>query len=254
MSDHSIVGADIAAFRHAFLSGRYTPGAGGDRRHGRPAPFAYVCTPNSVHVVNYERGEPRFRAGIDGSWLRLCDSRVVARLAAALLGVRLPLALGSDLTVEMVKRAIRPDDAITIIGGTDEMERRLRIPVRLAEPWPGTTRLSASSPTRRRPRAASISFWPIRPATCFWPAGAAIGDAGPADRRARRRGGHRAVHRRLPPLRDRAGAARAAGHAARRPGMAASPGAAAGPDERARLRKSQLPILWLALRYRLARH
>ena len=95
---------------------------------GRPveAPFAYVCTPNAVHVVNYERGEPRFRAGIDGAWLRLCDSRVVARLAAALLGVRLKLALGSDLTVDMVNGAIQPEDPITIIGGTDAMEQRLR--------------------------------------------------------------------------------------------------------------------------------
>ena len=95
---------------------------------GRPAdaPFAYVCTPNAVHVVNYERGEPRFRAGIDGAWLRLCDSRVVARLAAALLRVRLPLALGSDLTLDMVSGAVRPEDTVTIIGGTDAMEQRLR--------------------------------------------------------------------------------------------------------------------------------
>lgn len=90
------------------------------------APFEYVCTPNAVHVVNYERGEPRFRAGMDGAWLRLCDSRVVARLAALSLGIRLPLALGSDLTLAMVRGAIGPGDAITIIGGTDAMEQRLR--------------------------------------------------------------------------------------------------------------------------------
>ncbi len=90
------------------------------------APFAYVCTPNAVHVVNYERGEPRFRAGIDGAWLRLCDSRVVARMAALALGIRLPLGLGSDLTLAMVQGAVRPDDQVTIIGGTAEMERRLR--------------------------------------------------------------------------------------------------------------------------------
>ncbi|WP_254070545.1 WecB/TagA/CpsF family glycosyltransferase [Acidisphaera sp. L21] len=90
------------------------------------AAFAYVCTPNAVHVVNYERGEPRFRAGIDGAWLRLCDSRVVARLAATMAGVTLPLALGSDLTADLLAGAIRPTDAITIIGGTAEMESRLR--------------------------------------------------------------------------------------------------------------------------------
>lgn len=90
------------------------------------APFAYVCTPNAVHVVNYERGEPRFRAGIDGAWLRLCDSRVVARLAALTDGIHLKLALGSDLTLAMVRGAVTPEDTVTIIGGTDEMERRLR--------------------------------------------------------------------------------------------------------------------------------
>ena len=95
---------------------------------GRPptAPFAYVCTPNAVHVVNYDRGEPRFRAGIDGAWLRLCDSRVVARLAAAVLRVQLPLALGSDLTLDMVRTGVKADDAVTVIGGTAEMEHRLR--------------------------------------------------------------------------------------------------------------------------------
>ncbi len=117
---------DIEAFGTHFspLDGRQALAAITARPVG--APFAYVCTPNAVHVVNYERGEPRFRAGIDGAWLRLCDSRVVARLAASLLRVRLPLALGSDLTVAMVNTAIALDDAVTIIGGTDEMERRLR--------------------------------------------------------------------------------------------------------------------------------
>ncbi len=89
------------------------------------APFAYVCTPNAVHVVNYERGEPRFRAGIDGAWLRLCDSRVVARIATLALGIQLPLGLGSDLTLAMVRGAVTPADRVTVIGGTAEMERRL---------------------------------------------------------------------------------------------------------------------------------
>ena len=90
------------------------------------APFEYVCTPNAVHVVNYDRNEPRFRAGMDGAWLRLCDSRIVARLASAVIGVRLPLALGSDLTLDLVRGAIQPGDAVSVIGGTAEMERRLR--------------------------------------------------------------------------------------------------------------------------------
>ena len=95
---------------------------------GRPpdAAFAYVCTPNAVHVVNYERGEARFRAGIDGAWLRLCDSRIVARLARLSTGTALPLALGSDLTLHLVQGGVVPGDSVTIVGGTQAMEDRLR--------------------------------------------------------------------------------------------------------------------------------
>ena len=131
------------------------------------APFAYVCTPNAVHVVNYERGEPRFRAGIDGAWLRLCDSRVVARMAALVLGTRLPLALGSDLTLAMVHGGVEPRrchdhhrrhrrDGAARCGRTHSA----------GATWHGTIRRWASSPTRRRSRSASISCWPTRPATC----------------------------------------------------------------------------------------
>ena len=90
------------------------------------APFAYIATPNAVHVVNYDAGDARFVAGIDGAWLRLNDSRVVTRLAWMLLGKQLKLAPGSDLTALMASTAVHPDDTVTIIGGTAEMERRLR--------------------------------------------------------------------------------------------------------------------------------
>ena len=89
-------------------------------------PFVYVVTPNAVHVVNYGRRETRFVAGIDGAWLRLNDSRVVTRLARLASGVRLKLAPGSDLTALMLQGAVRPDDTVTIIAGTGEMDHRLR--------------------------------------------------------------------------------------------------------------------------------
>ena len=216
-------------------------------------PFAYVCTPNAVHVVNYERGEPRFRAGIDGSWLRLCDSRIVARLAAALLGVRLPLALGSDLTMEMVQRAIRPADAITIIGGTDEMERRLR------------TRFGWHNLARHTPPfgfiadpaavAACVDFVLAHPAryvflACGAPQSELLG------RRIAERGGAvgtglcigasllfvTGLERRAPLFMQRAGL-EWLHRLVQQPGRMSL-----------RLRESQLPILWLALRCRLARH
>lgn len=91
------------------------------------APFVYVCTPNAVHVVNHARGEPRFTAGIDGAWLRICDSRVLARLMRLAFGIELKLALGSDLTERLLAQAVAPDDAITVIGGDETLAARLRM-------------------------------------------------------------------------------------------------------------------------------
>lgn len=215
------------------------------------APFAYVCTPNAVHVVNYERGEPRFRAGIDGAWLRLCDSRVVARLAAALLRVRLPLALGSDLTVDMVNGVIRPDDAITVIGGTDEMERRLRERFgwrRLARHDPPFGFIADPAEVDR-----CVGFVLAHPAryvflACGAPQSELLGH------RIVERGGAvgtglcigasllfaTGLERRAPMIMQRAGL-EWLHRLVQEPGRMS-----------VRLRKSQLPILWLALRYRLS--
>ena len=252
MSDHPI-GPDIPAFGTHFSPVNTRQALEAIVARSPAAPFAYVCTPNAVHVVNYERGEPRFRAGIDGSWLRLCDSRIVARLAAAFLGVRLPLALGSDLTVEMAKRAIRPDDAVTIIGGTDEMERRLRTRFgwrNLARHDPPFGFIANEAETAR-----CVDFVLAHPAryvflACGAPQSEMLG------RHILERGGAvgtglcigasllfvTGLERRAPVFMQRAGLEwlhRLVQQPARMS---------------VRLRKSQLPILWLALRYRLARH
>lgn len=81
------------------------------------APFAYVVTPNAQHIVRLSRGDPDFRAGYAGAWLRLIDSRVLQLLARPLFGRHLPLVRGSDLTAELLEEVIRPDDPITVIGG-----------------------------------------------------------------------------------------------------------------------------------------
>ncbi len=90
------------------------------------ATFAYICTPNAVHVVNLDRGEPRFVAGVEGAWLRICDSRVVQRLARLMFGIQIPLAAGSDLTQVLVRDVITPEDPVTVIGGSPELVERLR--------------------------------------------------------------------------------------------------------------------------------
>lgn len=89
-------------------------------------PFAYVVTPNAQHVVRLHRGDAPFRAAYDGAWLRLCDSQIMRHLVRLLFGTRLRSASGSDLTADLFARFITPGDAITVIGGNEELARRLR--------------------------------------------------------------------------------------------------------------------------------
>jgi len=90
------------------------------------APFAYVCTPNAQHLVNVDKGNRLFSDAQDGAWMVLNDSAIISLLADRLFHDPMPLAPGSDLTVHMFRDHIKPDDALTIIGATDEVERRLR--------------------------------------------------------------------------------------------------------------------------------
>ncbi len=90
------------------------------------APFAFVSTPNAQHVVAASKGDRRYSRAHDTAWLALNDSRVVGLLARKLFGLDLPVAAGSDLTAYLFNGHIKPEDAITVIGGTEEMERRLR--------------------------------------------------------------------------------------------------------------------------------
>lgn len=79
------------------------------------APFATVVTPNADHLVRIAR-EPSLATLYHQAWLRLLDSRVVARLAAA-MGLAVPqVATGSDLTVELLRRHLKAGERITVIG------------------------------------------------------------------------------------------------------------------------------------------
>jgi exopolysaccharide biosynthesis WecB/TagA/CpsF family protein len=90
------------------------------------APFAFVTTPNAQHVVAANQLNPLFTMPQDRAWLVLNDSRIVGLLAARLFGEPMPVAAGSDLTAQLFRDHIRPDDTLTIIGATEEVERRLR--------------------------------------------------------------------------------------------------------------------------------
>lgn len=88
-------------------------------------PFTYVVTPNAQHVVLAQEDLPRYRTLFGNALLSLCDSRVVRRLAK-LAGYELPLTTGSDLTMRLFERHLRPHDRITVIGSSTETIARLR--------------------------------------------------------------------------------------------------------------------------------
>lgn len=89
-------------------------------------PFAYVVTPNAQHMVRLAADDGVWRQAYAGAWLRLCDGHVVQRLARLILGLRLPHASGSDVTMRMVRQHIGPDDPVTVIGGGVALDQALR--------------------------------------------------------------------------------------------------------------------------------
>jgi N-acetylglucosaminyldiphosphoundecaprenol N-acetyl-beta-D-mannosaminyltransferase len=94
---------------------------------GRDAaePFAFVVTPNAHHLVAARKGERRFSEPQAAAWLVLNDSRILHLLARWMFGRDLPQAAGSDLTSALFDAGIPADAPITMIGGDDEIERRL---------------------------------------------------------------------------------------------------------------------------------
>lgn len=79
--------------------------------------FAYVVTPNVDHVVRLQRTRSDLWPVYRHAWMTLCDSNILARLAAN-AGLNLPVVPGSDLTVALFGNVIAPDDPIAILGGT----------------------------------------------------------------------------------------------------------------------------------------
>ncbi len=84
------------------------------------ARFAYAVTPNVDHIVrlhdNRDPWQLMLRSAYRAAHWRLCDSRIVARLAS-FRGVRLPVVTGSDLTARLFAEVIKPGDIVCIIGG-----------------------------------------------------------------------------------------------------------------------------------------
>lgn len=86
--------------------------------------FAYVVTPNVDHLVRLDSAFDALSPLYSAAALRLCDSRVVSRLAQ-FVGNPLPAVPGSDLVVALLASVVRPGDKIAIIGSTGSAIKEL---------------------------------------------------------------------------------------------------------------------------------
>lgn len=87
-------------------------------RERRPAdPFAYVVTPNVDHLVRLQRSRSDLWPAYRRAWMRLCDSRIIGKLAAH-NGRQLPVVPGSDLTADLFARVVGPGDRVAFLGGS----------------------------------------------------------------------------------------------------------------------------------------
>ncbi|MFH3480323.1 WecB/TagA/CpsF family glycosyltransferase [Xanthobacter variabilis] len=97
------------------------------------APFAYVVTPNASNLTRLnELKDPIFIEIYKNAWLHTMDGSVPRALARQLFGLDIPRTPGSDITTALFEHHIKPDDAITIIGGSQEMLERLKARYHLA--------------------------------------------------------------------------------------------------------------------------
>lgn len=88
------------------------------------SPYAYVVTPNVDHMIRLAEAPAAVRRAYDDADLRLCDSRVLARLARW-AGVTLSVVPGSDLTAILFRDLLRPGDRLCLVGGEDGDGARL---------------------------------------------------------------------------------------------------------------------------------
>lgn len=78
--------------------------------------FAVYVTPNIEHIF-LNRRMADLRSVYEGAFLSTNDSRIMHRMAK-LAGIELEFAPGAYVTDRLFREVIRPDDPITVIGGT----------------------------------------------------------------------------------------------------------------------------------------
>ncbi|CAN5151627.1 WecB/TagA/CpsF family glycosyltransferase [soil metagenome] len=88
------------------------------------APFVTFVTPNAEHAY-LRRHDAEFRTCGDACWISTNDSRIIGR-AAWLAGLNLEFAPGAYVVRDLFNDVIRPDTAITVIGGAADLIDRLK--------------------------------------------------------------------------------------------------------------------------------
>jgi exopolysaccharide biosynthesis WecB/TagA/CpsF family protein len=82
--------------------------------------FRYIVTPNVDHVVRLNKEPGLYEPLYEGSWLSVCDSRIL-ELLANFTGIPLKAVPGSDLTAQIFDNVLRPDERINVIGGDEDV-------------------------------------------------------------------------------------------------------------------------------------
>lgn len=112
------------------------------------SPYGYVVTPNVDHMVRLSEAPEDIRRAYADADLRLCDSRILARLAD-FAGVKLSVVPGSDLTAQLFEQVLQPGDRVCLIGG-DAQDGDM-----LAVRYPGITIIQHRPPMGLRHDAAA---------------------------------------------------------------------------------------------------
>ena len=92
--------------------------------------YGFVVTPNVDHLVRLQR-EPRFAYAYNVASYVLLDSRLLSSLLRWVRQIDIPTCPGSDLTEELLRTGVHPDDRIVLIGGTLTQARKLASKYRL---------------------------------------------------------------------------------------------------------------------------
>ncbi len=86
--------------------------------------YGYVVTPNVDHIIRLH-DDAAFRELYADATYTLLDSRFLSHLLRIIQRCHLPVCTGSDLTENILRKVVNPDDALVLIGGTETQAKQL---------------------------------------------------------------------------------------------------------------------------------